>query len=49
MNGFNLESLTLFFAEMGYEIINYSDVEDIIRTAQEDGVSNILSAIFRKI
>ena len=46
---FNLESLTLFFAEMGYEIINYSDVEDIIRTAQEDGVSNILSAIFRKI
>jgi hypothetical protein len=46
---FNLESLTAFFADIGYKIINHSHIEDIIRTRYDKNLPNILSAVFKKI
>lgn len=44
---FNDNSLITFMAEMGYEIINKSNIEDIIRTPNDCNI-NILTAIFKK-
>ena len=41
---FNLESLTNFFTEMGYELLCYSNIEDSIRKSND---KNILTAIFK--
>jgi hypothetical protein len=46
---FNLESLTAFFADIGYKILNHSHLEDIIRTRYDKNLPNILSAVFKKI
>lgn len=44
---FNNKSIENFFDEMGYDMVDYSDIEDIIRTTNEN-YSNILTAIFKK-
>ena len=46
---FNLESLSKFFTSIGYEILDYSNIEDVIRTPYDEKLPNILSAIFKKI
>ena len=45
---FNKSSLINFMQEIGYEVINTSNVEDVIRKNQEE-YSNILSGVFKKI
>jgi hypothetical protein len=45
---FNEKSLPSFMRELGYELICYSNGEDVIRKSQGDW-HNILSATFRKI
>ena len=44
---FNHKSIEKFFNEMGYDMVDYSDIEDVIRTTNES-YSNILTAIFKK-
>jgi hypothetical protein len=44
---FNLESLSNFMKEIGYEYVTHSNVEDTIRKPNSS-YSNILSAIFKK-
>jgi hypothetical protein len=43
---FNEKSLINFFNEIGYECLNYSEIEDTIRKTPE--IKNILSAVFKK-
>lgn len=45
---FDNVSLTTFMLEMGFELINFSNIEDIIRKPS-DSNNNILTAIFKKI
>lgn len=44
---FDKNSLKHFMEDMGFEIIVYSDVEDVIRTPIDDN-QNILTAIFKR-
>jgi hypothetical protein len=44
---FNHESLTAFMTKMGFELLNYCNIEDAIRTTNDDW-QNILSAVFRR-
>ena len=44
---FDLESLTSFMDDCGFEIVAHSDVEDIIRTPSSD-LPNILTALFKR-
>lgn len=44
---FDEKSIKNFFNEMGYEIIDYSNIEDLIRVSNED-YPNILTCIFKK-
>ena len=44
---FNEKSLEAFMKEMGYDLFDYSNVEDLIRTTSES-YSNILTGIFKK-
>jgi hypothetical protein len=44
---FNDKSIELFFNEMGYDMVKFSNVEDIIRTSTEK-YPNILTCIFKK-
>lgn len=44
---FNHKSIENFFNEMGYDMLDYSDIEDVIRTTNEN-YPNILTAIFKK-
>ncbi len=44
---FNLTSITNFFNEMGFELLNYSNIEDIIRKPIDEN-TNILTCIFKK-
>ena len=43
---FNLSSLTNFMNEIGYHLVNFSNVEDCIRVPT-DNQTNILSAVFK--
>ncbi len=45
---FNHQSLTLFMKKMGFELLNFCNIEDGIRKP-DDGLSNILSAVFAKV
>jgi len=45
---FNKESLVEFMKSQGFELINISNIEDIIRVGDED-YSNIISGIFKKM
>lgn len=44
---FDEKSIKNFFNEMGYEMIDYSNIEDLIRVSNED-YPNILTCIFKK-
>jgi hypothetical protein len=44
---FNHESLTAFMKKMGFELLNYCNIEDTIRKTGDDW-PNILSATFRR-
>ena len=44
---FNEKSIEKFFNEMGYDIVDYSNVEDMIRITKEE-YPNILTCIFKK-
>lgn len=44
---FDEKSIKIFFNEMGYEMIDYSNLEDLIRVSNED-YPNILTCIFKK-
>ncbi len=44
---FNPTSITNFFNEMGFELLNYSNIEDIIRKPTDEN-TNILTCIFKK-
>ena len=44
---FNEKSIENFFNEMGYDMVDYSNVEDLIRVSNEE-YSNILTCIFKK-
>jgi hypothetical protein len=44
---FNEKSIEKFFNEMGYDMVDYSNVEDLIRVSNEE-YSNILTCIFKK-
>lgn len=44
---FNEKSIEKFFYDMGYDMVDYSNIEDIIRTTSED-YPNILTCIFKK-
>jgi len=44
---FNAESLVNFMSEVGYDVINITNVEDIIRKNNLD-YSNILTGVFKK-
>jgi hypothetical protein len=44
---FNHESLTAFMKKMGFELLNFCNIEDTIRTTTDDW-TNILSAVFRR-
>lgn len=44
---FNHESLIAFMKKMGFDVLNYCNIEDTIRTTTDDW-SNILSAVFRR-
>jgi len=46
---FNTESLVNFFDECGFECVNTSNVEDVIRKNDNETYSNILTATFKKI
>jgi len=45
---FNDKSLIQFFDDCGFDIINSSNIEDIIRKPSDPYLSNILTAIFKK-
>lgn len=45
---FNENSIKNFFQEMGFEMLTYSNVEDVIRTPIDEN-PNILTCIFKKI
>ena len=45
---FNENSIKNFFHEMGFEMVTYSNVEDVIRTPIDEN-PNILTCIFKKI
>ncbi len=45
---FDLHSLTRFMYSIGFEYVTHSNIEDIIRKP-ENGLPNILTAIFRKV
>lgn len=44
---FNLNSITNFMKEIGFNIVSYSNIEDIIRKSSDNN-TNILTAIFKK-
>ena len=44
---FNHDSLIAFMKTMGFELLNYCNIEDTIRTTTDDW-SNILSAVFQR-
>ena len=44
---FNEKSIENFFNEMGYDMVDYSNVEDLIRVSGEE-YPNILTCIFKK-
>jgi peptidoglycan hydrolase-like protein with peptidoglycan-binding domain len=44
---FNKKSIENFFNEMGYDMVDYSNVEDLIRVSGEE-YPNILTCIFKK-
>ena len=44
---FDEKSIKNFFNEMGYEMIDYSNIEDLIRVSNED-YPNILTCILKK-
>ena len=44
---FNDKSIKLFFDEMGFDLLNYSNIEDIIRKPTDEN-TNILTCIFKK-
>lgn len=45
---FNEESINKFFKEMGYERVNFSNIEDLIRKSPDDN-PNILTCIFKNV
>ena len=45
---FNEKSIEKFFNEMGYDMVDYSNIEDTIRITNEE-YPNILTCIFKKI
>lgn len=45
---FNDDSINKFFIEMGFERLNFSNIEDIIRKSSDEN-PNILTCIFKKI
>lgn len=44
---FNEKSIVTFFKENGFDLVNYSNVEDVIRKSV-DGSKNILTCVFKK-
>ncbi len=44
---FNEKSIENFFNEMGYDMVDYSNIEDLIRTTEHE-YPNILTCIFKK-
>jgi len=44
---FNEKSFENFFNEMGYDMVDYSNIEDLIRTTEHE-YPNILTCIFKK-
>lgn len=44
---FNQKSIQNFFDEMGFDMVDYSNIEDLIRTTQNEH-PNILTSIFKK-